>query len=225
MNIQRAINSLTLSSLFAMTSGAALAATPSTVTFRIDVQNVTAGNVLSPFLAFVTTPDYQVTRLGDVASAGVAALAETGNRTALIGELTASSKALPPVGADGGPVLPGEVRSTELTVPADAIRDGFVLNVLAMIGHSNDSFIRVGNLPLAKITGRIGDKISLNASNFDAGSEENSGNVEDFGAGGHPIEAAEGHISIDRGLNARGNAPEIFAWGPVAAVVSITRIK
>ena len=39
-----------------------------------------------------------------------------------------------------------------------------------------------------------GQTLVVAANNFDAGSEENTGNVADFGPGGHPVANAEGHV-------------------------------
>lgn len=227
MNLQRIthlVSFLGALGVLGSLSSAALARSSDEVTYRIDVQNVTAGNVLSPFLAFATTSDLVIGQVGRPATPGVAALAETGDRSVLTAELASSRQALTTVAAEGGPIRPGETRSVELTVSVAAVRGGAALDLLAMIGRSNDSFIHLGRLPLAKVS-VTGTTYTVSARNYDAGSEENTGNTEDFGSGGHPTDAAEGLVSLDRGLNPRGNAPEIFGWGPTAALVSVTRIR
>lgn len=92
-----------------------------------------------------------------------------------------------------------------------------------MIGRSNDSFVSTPDgVELSRLDSGA---VSMRLTNFDSGSEENTGNLEDFGAGGHPVTNAEGLISYDRGLNSRGNAPETFGWGATAAIVTIERIR
>jgi hypothetical protein len=216
------IAALTFSNLIGAGSG--LAEGQSTVTYRIEVQNVTGGNVLSPFLTVVHSSRLQIAALGQKASDGIAALAETGNRNVLTDELQKSKLALNITGAEGGPILPGESRAVEITVPSYAVKAGARLDLFSMIGRSNDSFVTLGGIPLTSITGVVGSSVRLKASNYDAGSEENTGNLEDFGPGGHPVEFAEGKVSLDRGLNSRGNAPEHFSWGPTAAIVTIKRV-
>lgn len=186
--------------------------------YRIDVKNATAGNVLSPFLAAAVQSGTQIAQIGAAASPGVAALAETGDRTPLIKELNDAAMAIQIASAEGGPILPGETRSVEISLPTSSVKMGAKLVVLAMIGRSNDSFITLDGFPLDRIGSHDGSPITLTANNYDAGSEENSGNVEDFGTGGHPTGNLEGIISFDRGLNPRGNAPDIFGWGPTAAI-------
>lgn len=224
IRIKKSLAALAVSASM-LTLASAASARQGNIVYEVEVQNVTAGNVLSPFLAAVVDPSLKLATIGSEASAGVAALAETGNRAVLTQELTESMKSFNVTGAEGGPILPGQTRKVEISVPYEAVHRGARLEVLAMIGRSNDSFISLGGLTLAKVTGNVGSAVRVKAYNLDAGSEENTGNVEDFGSGGHPVDEAEGLISLDRGLNLRGNAPETFAWGSTAAFITIRRVR
>lgn len=187
--------------------------------YEITVRNVTAANVLSPPLVVVHSPDEELFRLGDQASPGIAAVAETGATATLQGELQAKPNIKAVFKAAGGPVFAGQTRTIEIAVPSGTRNAR--LNLIAMIGRSNDSFVsRAEGFDL--VFADFGP-VMIPLSNFDAGSEEDTGNVEDFGAGGHPVADAEGLISVDRGLNLRGNAPEKYGWGSTAAMVRIER--
>lgn len=192
--------------------------------FRVSVQNVTAANGISPFLGVVGSSQFSLFELGMPASKGIATVAETGNTALLEEELMEmnESEVRSVQKAEGGPIGPGEKRSIEFHLRRSQIH-GATLHLVAMIGLSNDSFIAVRGFPLSQL--KRGDQISFNAMNYDAGSEENTGNREDFGMGGHPVEKAEGRVSIDRGLNPAGNADHLIAWGAVAARVTLERIR
>jgi hypothetical protein len=220
--MQLAIKSLSLLALSTLAvSTQSLAATAAPLRYRITIENVTAANHLSPFLATVLQSGKTLFDIGKPASPGIAAVAETGDTAPLSAELDRRAGVVATTKAAGGPVAAAASASAEIEVPADAVAQGATLNLVAMIGMSNDSFVALRGLLLSSVTGSVG----LNAVNFDAGSEENTGNIGDFGSGGHPVAGAEGHVSYDRGLNPRGNAPETLGWGPVAALVTVEKLN
>lgn len=188
--------------------------------YRVTVANVTAGNVLSPFLAVVQPAGSSLFRVGEPSSEGLAALAETGNAQLLIAEVQGRGQNT--FAQADGVLHAGEAKSVELTLAAQAFAAQPFIQIAAMIGRSNDSFVSAKSPRLDALP--RGGKVSFEARNFDAGSEENTGLVADFGSGGHPTAGAEGRVSYDRGLNARGDAPEAWGWGPVAAIVTIERL-
>ncbi|MBS1960794.1 MAG: spondin domain-containing protein [Bdellovibrionales bacterium] len=190
--------------------------------FRVTVQNVTPGNGVSPFLVGVLKAGHPVFEVGKPASVGLATIAETGNAAPLADELRANPETLVVTQAAGGPIGPSESRSVEFDVSPFELRSAR-LNVVGMIGRSNDSFVAIRDFPLATVM-RMGE-VNLRATNYDAGSEENTGSLADFGPGGHPTAHAEGFVTFDRGLNPRGDAGDLVAWGSVAATVKIERIR
>ena len=190
-------------------------------TYRVTVRNVTGGNAISPPLVLISSDNFQFFTAGEPSSAGVAKVAETGGTDVLEAELAAAADVRAVAKASGGPLMAGQTRVIEITVPAGRWRP-LRLNVIAMIGRSNDSFVSSSRgFSLSAAEDQV---ISSSLTNFDSGTEENTGNVEDFGPGGHPTEHAEGLVSYDRGLNSRGNAPEYFGWGSTAATITIERI-
>ncbi|NRA66908.1 MAG: hypothetical protein HRU19_20640 [Pseudobacteriovorax sp.] len=191
-------------------------------TFEVKVQNVTANNAVSPFLLVAHRSDQSLFEVGAAASPGVAAIAETGDTSVLEEALEGANGVFATAKAAGGPTMPGKVSVARITVPYS--KRVPVLTLLAMIGKSNDSFVSLNSYPLSSFRW-AGQEKTVFAGNFDAGSEENTGNVEDFGPGGNPTDGAEGLVSYDRGLNLRGNAPESIAWGPKVARVTIKRIR
>ncbi len=192
-------------------------------TYRVTVQNVTAGNGLSPPLVIAHLNAYRLFQLGVPASAGIAEIAETGATDTLQSELSLQRNVRAVTKAEGGPIPAGQKRVIEITLPRGSRTTELKLNVVSMIGRSNDSFVSTGNgIELSRCdTGPV----SVELSNFDSGSEENTGNVADFGRGGHPVAQAEGFVSYDRGLNPRGDAPNLAAWGSTAALMTIERIR
>lgn len=192
--------------------------------YRVTIRNGTAGNVLSPPLVVVHRRGFGLFAVGRPASAGIATIAETGDTSILEGELAGNNAVLAVVKADGGPVPAGEVTVVEFEVSRAEVLWGARLNFASMIGRSNDSFVSTGHgIYLAGV--ERGRPFVVRATNFDAGSEENTGILSDFGAGGHPTAQAEGRVSYDRGLNPRGDAPDILSWGPIAATVAIQRLR
>jgi hypothetical protein len=192
-------------------------------TYRVTVQNVTAGNGVSPPLVIAHLNSYRLFQVGVPATPGIAALAETGATDALQNELSQQRNVRAVAKAEGGPIPAGQKRVIEITLPRGSRSADLKLNVVAMIGRSNDSFVSTSNgIDLSRCDNGA---ISVELSNFDSGSEENTGNVADFGSGGHPVAQAEGLVSYDRGLNPRGDAPNLAAWGSTAAVVTVERIR
>lgn len=191
--------------------------------YRITVRNATAGNVLSPFFAVAYTAKFPLFSLGDAASPGLAQLAETGSTAGLAAELAGRDDIATTAKASAGPATAGQTSTADLTLDLDAVTRGAKVTLAAMIGRSNDSFIALPGVTLATIP--LHGRYTWHATNFDAGSEENTGFLADFGAGGHPIEHAEGRVSYDRGLNPRGDAPDAIVWGPIVADVTIERVQ
>ena len=107
--------------------------------YRVTVKNVTAGNGLSPPLVIVQSSDFRLFEVGKAASAGLAKVAETGGTDVLESEL----KDLPGIKAvakaEGGPIPAGQTRTIDIVMPAGTKSPR--LNLVAMIGKSNDSFV------------------------------------------------------------------------------------
>ena len=83
MNLRRGSAAIIVAGVFGIlaSAGTAQARAHGDITYRVKVQNVTAGNVLSPFIASVSPSNVLIAPLGTEASPGIARLAETGDRT------------------------------------------------------------------------------------------------------------------------------------------------
>lgn len=180
------------------------------VRYRATVQNLTAFNLISPPISLVHKPESNLFQTGTAATPGLAQLAESGQTTIIQEELAANPIVISVSKAEGGPLAAAEKRSIEFTVSRHDIAKGARFTILGMIGRSNDSFVAFKNIELRDV--KKGKYFKVRATNYDAGSEENTGNLEDLNATNHPTEFAEGHISYDRGLNSKGNAPEYLGW-------------
>ncbi len=204
-----------------LTSSLHAGAPEATVHYRVTVQNLTGANVLSPYLSVVHKLNSNIFTAGAKASPGLQQLAETGGTSTIQDELSQNPYVISVKKADGAPIVATEKRTIEIDVSAYDVQSGARFTILAMIGKSNDSFVSFKNINLKDI--KKGQYFKVRATNYDAGTEENTGNVEDLGSAGHPTANVEGHISFDRGLNPRGNAPEWLGWDSNAAEVQIER--
>lgn len=190
-----------------------------TSSYEVSVKNATAANAISPYLVIVHKAGSSLFETGGQATEGLQELAETGATDKIQAELAANTNVLSVSKVTGSPLTAAETRSLQFSIANDEATAGARVTVIAMIGMSNDSFIALRNMDLSKVDGS-----AYPAANFDAGTEESTGAVADFGPGGHPVANAEGHISYDRGLNPAGGAPQSIGWGPVAAEVSIKKL-
>ena len=180
------------------------------VHFKVTITNLTVGNAISPYLTVIGKRDFKLFQIGRPATPGIQGVAEMGATAVLEEELAGQAGVISVTKAAGGPFLANQSRTVEFDVSREDLAAGAQFNVIAMIGRSNDSFI-FRQVPLAWALRK--GSVHAYSTNYDAGTEENTGMVSDFGSGGHPTAKAEGFISFDRGLNPRGDAPDLLTWG------------
>lgn len=87
--------------------------------------------------------------------------------------------------AEGGPIPAGQQRVIEITLPRGSRSANLKLNVVAIVGRSNDSFVSTRSRHRVKPL-RQRSEMSVELSNFDSGSEENTGNLRRLRAGWAP---------------------------------------
>lgn len=196
----------TLISLALMTSAAAHAA-------QVDIQitNLTRGSWFTPVLVAAHVPDMNVFSAGSAASTSLQIMAEGGDISALVADLTAVNATISANPA-GGLLMPGASASTSLNT--DGAPDNTVLSIVAMLLPSNDGFMGMNSVPIPTEPGTYRYSISA----YDAGTE---GNDEIIGSGapgeaGYPAPppiaassgvagtgidaAAEGYVHIHRNI-------------------------
>ena len=196
----------TLISLAIMTSAATHAA-------QVDIQitNLTRGSWFTPFLVAAHVPDMSLFSAGNPASTSLQAMAEGGDISALVADLTAVNATLSENPA-GGLLMPGASTSTSLNT--DGAPDNTALSIVAMLLPSNDGFMGMNSMPIPTEVGTY----SYNISAYDAGTEGNDETVgsgapgergypapppiaASSGVGGTGIDAAaEGFVHIHRNI-------------------------
>lgn len=162
------------------------AAAPATHTYQVTITNLTTGQPLSPPLISTNYGSGQFFTPGGTANWGVQQIAENGNNTPLYestvldmkaGYVTDVQRATAPLVPKGSPADAMFDQSVTLTIRA---RDTDRINLISMIGCTNDGFagFNAARLPRAK-----GRAVHVPVLDFDAGTEENTEDFADLGAG------------------------------------------
>lgn len=180
-----------LVSLALLTSAAAHSA-------QVDIQitNLTRGSWFTPFLVAAHVPDMSLFTAGSSASASLQAMAEGGDISALVADLTAVNATISENPA-GGLLMPGA--STSVSLNTDGAPDNTVLSIVAMLLPSNDGFMGMNTVQIPTEVGTY----SYNIPAYDAGTE---GNDEIVGSGtpGEPGYPAPPPIAASSGVGGTG---------------------
>ncbi len=155
-------------------------------TYTVTITNISKGQPLSPPLIATNFGQGQFFKAGGTANWGVQQIAENGNNMPLYesavqdmkdGFVTDVQRATAPLVPKGSPADAMFDQTVTLTIKAKS-RDR--INLISMIGCSNDGFIgaNAARLPQAK-----GRSVNLVVHDYDAGTEENTEDFADLGAG------------------------------------------
>lgn len=173
-------------------------------TYRVVITNLMSGQPLSPPVLTTNFGSGEIFRPGRKANWGVQQVAENGSSDALYAGLKQDQKAgyvtdvvrastplLLPKATPGGKMFP---QSVALTIRA---KPGQRLNLISMIGCSNDGFVGfdAARLPAAK-----GRTINVRVRDYDAGTEENTEDFADLTA------ACQGAIGVSSQFGAAGTS-------------------
>ncbi|MFT7669613.1 MAG: hypothetical protein ACI8X5_002318 [Planctomycetota bacterium] len=189
--------------------------------YEITVTNVTRGQILGPIAAASHGPGYSLFELGQPSSAGLAHMAEEGDPSMLLGEMTMHSEVFS-AQTNGAVTMPGG--SATVTIVADSDRS--YLSLGGMLVSTNDGFIALRNIPAPTGTDTYLARV------YDAGSEFNSEDCNYIpgppcgAAGMHDPAMAEGYVRIHEGVHGVASlAAEEFDWRGEAVQVSIRRLN
>jgi hypothetical protein len=204
--------------------GAALAIGPAaaddegarTKVYRVTVENLTppGSQPLSPPLLVVHSTRADVWSVGDIASHGVAAIAEDANNAVLESALTGFPGVRSVATGGGGPIPSGSAGSYTVETAGGFNR----LSLLTMLVNTNDAFTGLDSLKLR------GDRAILRTSAYDAGSERNNelkSHIPGPCCGNPFVRDPEGRpIGMHEGITGRGElSPAVYGWrGPVARI-------
>jgi hypothetical protein len=223
-----------LSVILALAALAALAATPAsprlgsgsgsgsgsmTTQWKVTIENLTAGQPLSPPLLVVHSRHADVWSVGEIADHGVAAIAEDANN-AVLEQVLADVRGIrsAQTGA-GGPIAPHATATYVVETTGRYNR----LSVLSMLVNTNDAFTGLDSL-------RLGSRSRARSTNaYDAGSERNNEQAE-FIPGpccGNPfVRDPEGRlIRMHPGILGVGDLdPAVYGWEDPVARITIERM-
>lgn len=198
-----------------------------TRTWRVTITNLTppgpgapGSQPLSPPLLVVHSSKADVWSAGEIASHGVAAIAEDANNAPLESALPAVDGVKSVATGAGGPIPSGATRSFAVETSGHFNR----LSVLTMLVNTNDGFT---GLDSAKLQGN-GAAYATTA--YDAGSERNNELTSHIPGPccGHPfVRDPEGAlIQPHEGITGRGELnPALYDWDGPAARITIERVS
>jgi Spondin_N len=194
---------------------------PSAKQYRVTVENLTpAGSQpLSPPLLVIHSSKADVWSIGDIASHGVAAIAEDANNAVLESALTGFPGVRSVSTGAGGPIPSGTSRSYTVETAGRYNR----LSLVTMLVNTNDAFTGLDSLRLHS------RHIALMTSAYDAGSERNNerkSHIPGPCCNNPFVRDPEGRvIGMHEGITGRGDlSPATYGWTGPAARITIERI-
>ena len=190
--------------------------------YRVSVENLTpAGSQpLSPPLLVVHSNRADVWSIGDIASHGVAAIAEDANNAVLKSALTGFPGVRSVETGAGGAIPPGTSRSYTVETAGHYKR----LSLVTMLVNTNDAFTGLDSL-------RVGERSAvLMTAAYDAGSERNNelrSHIPGPCCNNPFVRDPEGHpIGMHEGITGRGElSPSTYDWTGPAARITVERVS
>ena len=188
--------------------------------WNVTVTNLTpAGSQpLSPPLVVVHSKRADVWSLGQIATHGVAAIAEDADNTVLESALPMLRGVRSVRTVPGGPIMPGTSRTFTVESSGQADR----LSILTMLVNTNDAFTGLDALHLR------GRGITRETRAYDSGSEVNNERATHIPGpccNSHFVRAPEGAvIRMHRGITGVGDLnPAVYGWSNPVARIRIAR--
>jgi hypothetical protein len=198
-----------------------------TKTWRVTITNLTppgpgapGSQPLSPPLFVVHSKRADVWSVGEIASHGVAAIAEDANNAVLESALPAVEGVKTVFTGAGGPIPSGTTRSFMVESSENFNR----LSVLTMLVNTNDAFTGLDSLRLSS-RGSSHETMA-----YDAGSERNNerkSHIPGPCCGNAFVRDPEGAlIGPHEGITGRGDlSPALYDWNDPAARITIERVS
>ncbi len=198
-----------------------------TKTWRVTIKNLTppgpgapGSQPLSPPLFVIHSRQADVWGVGEIASHGVAAIAEDANNAPLESALPAVQGVRTVLTGAGGPIPSGVTRSFTVETTGRFNR----LSVVTMLVNTNDAFTGLDSLRLR------GHGSSHETMAYDAGSERNNelkSHIPGPCCGNAFVRDPEGAlIGPHEGITGRGQlSPALYDWDGAAARITIDRVS
>lgn len=178
--------------------------------YRVTIINLTHGQPFTPPVIATHTRNFNLFRVGDLASVGVMQVAENGNVPNLVSALeqadsvadvVAGTQPLVPSGLPGSGAGPDRA-----TFEIDAGDDATFISFAAMLICTNDGFTGINHVKLPE---NVGDTTRRAAAGYDAGTEVNTEDLADIVP---PCQGLVGVTSSDPGT---GNSNPLLLEGGV----------
>jgi hypothetical protein len=190
--------------------------------YRVTVENLTpsGSQPLSPPLLVVHSNRADVWSIGDIASHGMAAIAEDANNAVLESALTGFPGVRSVSTGAGGPIPSGTSRSYVVETQGRYNR----LSLVTMLVNTNDAFTGLDSL-------RVGARQTvLMTAAYDAGSERNNerrSHIPGPCCNNPFVRDPEGRvIGMHEGITGRGDlSPATYGWTGPAARITIERVS
>jgi len=233
--------------VLSMTGALAVGATfapgvPHASTYRVTIENLTAGQALTPPVLVTHKGSLRVYRPRRRASSELQALAENGDSGGLLTSLAADRGVSDVVLAGGGPLVPGNdpattLRPSSASVVIGADRRTPFVSMASMLICTNDGFAGLSRVRLPRSGTRV-----LFPGVYDGGTEVNTEDFADLVPGcqsligvtsadagselSEPALAEGGRVSRHRGV-VGGNdlLPLLHGWAGPVARVTITALR
>jgi hypothetical protein len=187
--------------------------------WRVTVQNLTPADSqpLSPPLFVVHSKRADVWSVGEIASHGVAAIAEDANNSVLESALAGMRGIRSVMTGAGGPIGPGDSRTYAISTRGKYSR----LSLLTMLVNTNDAFTGLDSFRA--------HRASRMTMAYDAGSEKNNEQAEYIPGPccGNPfVRDPEGAlVGMHPGILGIGDLdPAVYGWSGAAALITIERM-
>lgn len=195
---QKAINQkfVKLKTLSAALLGASISTSAFATDFSVSVTNLTQGIYFTPLLIAAHDSDNRLFSSGTAASASLQAMAEGGDISGLVTDLTPSGAEIVENPAAG---LLGPGMNATAALNTDSTPENAYLSVVAMMLPTNDGFIGLNAVEIPTEPGTY----TYNVNAYDAGTEGND-EIRGSGAPGEAGFPAPGPVDVASGFNGTG---------------------
>jgi len=197
--------------------------------YSVTFKNLTYAQPMAPMAVAYHSKDVSIFEVGKSAGLGLEKLAEGGDNSTLLSELSENSAVVSNIGGTGL-ILPSQSDTVNIEgEPSECI------SVLAMLVNTNDAFAGVDCADVSAL--KKGESIMLTLPSYDAGTEANSENGSSIpgpAGGGEGFNALRddrdfvsvhsGAVTKDDGLTASA-LTQAHKWDNPAASVMIERIE
>jgi len=211
---------LLFASVFMLASGVIWAGS---LQYEVTITNLTKGQPFSPTVVAIHRPEMDpLFTLGEPSSEGIWRIAESGDTSVLVPELSVDPNVYDvQVGvedpANPGPYLPGH--SVTVILDAGNAPGPRSLSLAGMLGSTNDAFFAINGEPVKPVpyflpfSKQVWTKV-LYATAFDAGSEGNSETCDTVpgppcnnGSNERDTATAEGYVYVHNGIHGINGGP------------------